>query len=105
MVSIATLTDCGEPTIRQLQGCRRPTGISSFTTTQCEYTGCPSGSYWRTNKVYAPPPLIETEVFASVPTKLRRKGYQSEWTHIMRHDAPTDCFLEGPSFDRDGNLF
>ena len=23
----------------------------------------------------------------------------------MRHDAPTDCFLEGPSFDRDGNLF
>lgn len=55
--------------------------------------------------MFAPPPVIETEVFASVPTELRRKGYQSEWTHIMRHDAPTDCFLEGPSFDRDGNLF
>ena len=23
----------------------------------------------------------------------------------MRGGAPTDCFLEGPSFDRDGNLF
>jgi len=55
--------------------------------------------------VFAAPPVIETEVFASVPTELRRTGHQSEWTHVMRHDAPTDCFLEGPSFDREGNLF
>ena len=55
--------------------------------------------------MYAPPPVIETEVFATVPARFRRPGFRSEWTEVMRHGAPTDCFLEGPSFDRDGNLY
>jgi len=55
--------------------------------------------------MFAAPPVIETEVFATVPAALRRRGFRSEWTEVMRHGAPTDCFIEGPSFDLAGNLF
>jgi gluconolactonase len=54
--------------------------------------------------MFAAPPVIQAELFASVPARLRRPGFQSEWTEIMRHGVATDCFIEGPSFDRDGNL-
>jgi gluconolactonase len=50
--------------------------------------------------VFAAPPIIETEVFARVPDELRQH-------HDPRHQSgvPRDCFIEGPSFDREGNLY
>jgi len=54
---------------------------------------------------YAPFPIVETEVFASLPDSLRRTGVASPWAEANRGGKPVDSFLEGPSFDRDGNLY
>jgi gluconolactonase len=50
--------------------------------------------------LFAAPPVIASEAFARVPDALR--VHQSP-----RHQSgvPRDCFIEGPSFDRDGNLY
>ena len=50
------------------------------------------------------PEIISTTVFAEVPAKLRRSGTTS-WTQVNRPGRPTHSFLEGPSFDRAGNLY
>ena len=55
--------------------------------------------------MFAPPTLIETEVFARLPESLRQKGRTSDWLDIQQRGAEMDSFLEGPSFDRDGNLY
>lgn len=52
-----------------------------------------------------PPRLIETRVFSGMPDRFRRKGLPTEWADANRPGAPTDCFIEGPSFDVDGNLY
>ena len=52
-----------------------------------------------------PPLLIETKVFSAVPEQFRRKGVRSTWADANRPGQPTDCFIEGPSFDADGNLY
>ncbi len=52
-----------------------------------------------------PPRLIETKVFSAMPDNFRRKGVATEWADANRPGAPTDCFIEGPSFDKDGNLY
>jgi gluconolactonase len=52
-----------------------------------------------------PPRLIETKVFSAMPDNFRRKGVVTEWADANRPGQPTDCFIEGPSFDRDGNLY
>jgi gluconolactonase len=52
-----------------------------------------------------PPKLIETRVFSAMPDSFRRKGVATEWADANRPGAPTDCFIEGPSFDEDGNLY
>jgi gluconolactonase len=52
-----------------------------------------------------PPLLIETKVFSSMPEKFRRKGVRTDWADANRPGQPTDSFIEGPSFDEDGNLF
>jgi gluconolactonase len=52
-----------------------------------------------------PPLLIETKVFSAVPDQFRRKGVRSTWADANRPGQPTDCFIEGPSFDADGNLY
>ena len=52
-----------------------------------------------------PPKLIETTVFSAMPDSFRRKGVATEWADANRPGAPTDCFIEGPSFDHDGNLY
>ena len=48
--------------------------------------------------------LIETEVFMSMPAKFRKKQ-RTSWSDPNRQNAEVECFLEGPSFDRDGNLW
>jgi gluconolactonase len=51
-----------------------------------------------------PPRLIETKIFSAMPGEFRRK-VRTDWADANRPGAPTDCFIEGPSFDADGNLF
>jgi gluconolactonase len=55
--------------------------------------------------MFAPPPDIQTEVFARVPDRFRIKGRKSRWVEVQRNNAPTNSFLEGPSFDKVGNLY
>lgn len=55
--------------------------------------------------MFAAPPVLETTVFARVPETLSRAGSASPWVEVLREGAPTPSFLEGPSFDRDGNLW
>jgi gluconolactonase len=50
--------------------------------------------------VYAAPPVIKTEIFARVPDSLRARENPRRQSGVAR-----DCFLEGPSVDRDGNLY
>jgi gluconolactonase len=50
--------------------------------------------------VYAAPPVIKTEIFARVPDALRARENPRRQSGVVR-----DSFLEGPSFDRDGNLY
>ena len=52
-----------------------------------------------------PPKLIETKVFSAMPDQFRRKGVPTEWADANRPGHPTDCFIEGPSFDAQGNLY
>jgi gluconolactonase len=47
---------------------------------------------------------IQTEVFTSMPAKYRKAG-RTKWSDPNRQGADVECFLEGPSFDRDGNLW
>jgi gluconolactonase len=51
-----------------------------------------------------PPKLIPTEIFSAMPDEFRRNE-RTEWADANRPGAPTDCFIEGPSFDADGNLY
>jgi gluconolactonase len=55
--------------------------------------------------MFAPPKIIETTVFATLPDKFRVRGRTNKWIDIQRAGALTDSFLEGPSFDRDGYLY
>jgi gluconolactonase len=54
--------------------------------------------------VFAAPPSIRTEMFARLPDQFRVVGQDSAWTRA-RGSGPLHSFLEGPSFDRDGNLY
>ncbi|QGZ94927.1 SMP-30/gluconolactonase/LRE family protein [Terricaulis silvestris] len=53
--------------------------------------------------MFAPPPAVETSIFASLPKTLRRAEATTTMSRLL--GRPIDSFLEGPSFDRDGNLF
>ena len=55
--------------------------------------------------MFAAPPILKTEVFARVPDALRITNRQSGWAATYRPGRQIDCFLEGPSFDRQGNLY
>jgi gluconolactonase len=51
-----------------------------------------------------PPRLIETQIFSAMPAEFRR-NIRTDWADANRPGAPTDCFIEGPSFDAGGNLY
>jgi gluconolactonase len=55
--------------------------------------------------MYAPPPRLSYEVFASVPEALRVGGRTSRWLEINHGGRQMHSFLEGPAFDRAGNLY
>ena len=47
---------------------------------------------------------LEVQHFTTLPAKLRKKR-RSAWSIPNRQGAALDSFLEGPSFDRQGNLW
>ena len=47
---------------------------------------------------------IEARRFTALPPRLRKKR-RTAWSDPNRQLAPVDSFLEGPSFDRKGNLW
>ena len=55
--------------------------------------------------MFAAPASITPKVFARIPDKFAFKGRTSIWVETQLHGAPTPNFLEGPSFDRAGNLY
>ena len=48
--------------------------------------------------------LIKAELYMSMPQSFRKKR-RSAWSDPNRQGAEVECFLEGPSFDRAGNLY
>ena len=55
--------------------------------------------------MFAAPELIKTEVFAEVPKSLRRTQPSAERLAAGKGATPAGSFLEGPAFDRAGNLY
>jgi gluconolactonase len=53
--------------------------------------------------LFAPPQELPTTVFSRVPDHLRMKNRSSGWA-FGKDTAHLHSFLEGPSFDREGNL-
>ncbi|PLZ03669.1 gluconolactonase [Burkholderia sp. WAC0059] len=51
------------------------------------------------------PKIIGTTVYASMPDALRKHGVVSEWSRANKGGEPIDCFIEGPCFDPQGNLY
>jgi len=55
--------------------------------------------------LFAPPQRIEARVFAELPAEYRRKELPPGRAASGRSVPTQGCFLEGPSFDRAGNLY
>jgi gluconolactonase len=56
--------------------------------------------------MYPAPPSQKTEVFARIPDTFRKRGQLSaERIAAGKGTLNTDCFIEGPSFDLEGNLY
>ena len=55
--------------------------------------------------LYPPPEMLTADVWTTMPAKFRRKGARPAWARSNRPGLDCDSFLEGPSFDRDGNLW
>lgn len=54
--------------------------------------------------MFAAPPEITAETWTEVPARLRLHGRGSPWFYA-RGGSHAGCFLEGPAFDRAGNLW
>lgn len=54
--------------------------------------------------LYAPPRDLPTRVFTTLPEVLWKNG-DSDWVRANKPGQKVKSFLEGPSFDRDGNLY
>ncbi|XAH23348.1 SMP-30/gluconolactonase/LRE family protein [Xylophilus sp. GW821-FHT01B05] len=57
---------------------------------------------WNVN--FTAPQIIEAQVLTRLPDALRLPRL-SDWADANKPGQVVDCFLEGPSFDRDGNLY
>lgn len=56
--------------------------------------------------MFRAPPVIQSELFTRIPEKYRKKGMLSiERLLACKGTLHTDSYIEGPSFDRDGNLY
>src|SRR3546814_20692628 len=55
--------------------------------------------------LFPPPQDVATEVFAELPQTYRKRNQRSVWADGTKLGARIDSFIEGPSIDRDGNLY
>lgn len=55
--------------------------------------------------LYPPPEIIHAKVWTSMPNEYRVKDTSPEWAAANKPGRQIDSFLEGPSFDREGNLW
>lgn len=55
--------------------------------------------------MFAAPPVIETKILVDINAAFGIADHQSEWANLLFGRPNTPSFLEGPSFDRDGNLW
>lgn len=55
--------------------------------------------------MYAAPPELDTKVFSRLPDGLRIRGRSTPWSRHVQPGKDMHSFLEGPAFDRDGNLY
>ena len=56
------------------------------------------------NMSFTPPVVIQARVLTRLPDGFR-KGVRSDWCDANKPGHAIDSFLEGPSFDREGNLY
>ena len=54
---------------------------------------------------FAPPKVLETSVFSAIPKDQIRSDPQNEWTTTQPMGSPHESLIEGPSFDKEGNLY
>lgn len=57
------------------------------------------------NYPFPEPLVLDAEVFAELPGHLRKTNQSSYWAEKNKRGAAVDSFIEGPSFDRQGNLW
>ena len=55
--------------------------------------------------MFAQPQILTAKVFARIPERFHVFGRSSKWVDVQERGRPTPTFLEGPSFDRQGNLW
>ncbi|WP_425405530.1 SMP-30/gluconolactonase/LRE family protein [Hwanghaeella sp.] len=55
--------------------------------------------------MFAQPTTIEASIFTELPDSLRMHGEPSEWREGQPGNQPEHSLLEGPAFDREGNLW
>jgi gluconolactonase len=53
----------------------------------------------------APPRIVETKIFARLPEKLKTTDQDNAWVAGQPLGTPVGSLLEGPSFDKEGNLW
>ncbi|MGE5093512.1 MAG: SMP-30/gluconolactonase/LRE family protein [Betaproteobacteria bacterium] len=56
------------------------------------------------NLSFSPPRVIQARVLTRLPDSFR-KAVRTDWCDANRPGQQIDSFLEGPSFDREGNLY
>lgn len=56
------------------------------------------------NMSFTPPTIVDAQPFTSLPARLRLER-ESEWALANKPGQIVDCFLEGPIFDPEGNLY
>jgi gluconolactonase len=55
--------------------------------------------------LFAAPPEVATRVFARLPEEFKLTSTSNEWADGQPVGMPGRSLIEGPSFDRDGNLY
>jgi gluconolactonase len=55
--------------------------------------------------LFAAPKIIETAIFARLPDGLKNADGTNEWVARQPLGTPAGSLLEGPSFDKEGNLW
>jgi gluconolactonase len=56
------------------------------------------------NMTFTPPVVLEARVLTRLPDRFRQ-ARDNPWAAANKPGHFVDCFLEGPAFDRDGNLY